>query len=117
VLESLLVLAILAAVIGTSLLIPMITGPGVVIAGAICVLVGMLFGLPTGAWYHVKLHGVLAARDELRSGWWLHPTAFHARLHADERARVMPWFYAGGAGFGLIVLGCAAMLVGLYVAA
>lgn len=114
--EFLLVLAILAAVIGSSLLIPMVTASGILVAGVTTVAVGMLIGVPTGAWYHVKLHAALADRGELEPGWWLRPTAFHARLRAHERARVMPWFYAGGAGFGLTILGCGVMLMGVYIA-
>ena len=113
-LEILIVLLILGALMGAGVLVSVITGPGMVVAGMSCVVLGMLIGVPTGAYYHVKLHAALAPRDELPPRWWLQPTTLHGHLRPQERRRVMPWFYAGGAGFALTILGCGAMLLGVY---
>lgn len=112
--ELLIVLLILGALIGAGVLVSVITGPGMMVAGVFCVVLGMLVGVPTGAYYHVKLHAALAARAELPPRWWLQPTALHGQLRPEERPRVMAWFYAGGAGFALTILGCGAMLLGIY---
>ena len=78
-------------------------------AGALAIAAGLLVGVPTGFWYHVALGRALRAHGALPARWWVRPTAFHSGLSEAERARVLPWFFAGGAGFALTVVGCAAL--------
>lgn len=66
---------------------------------------GFILSLPTGLVYHVKLHRCLSARGQLPRGWIWGPIALNARLLPQEKGRVLPWCYAGAAGFGVIVLG------------
>lgn len=73
---------------------------------------GLLFGLPTGAWYHVELRRALLRNGELPARWWLQPTRLHGRIPAPDRRRVLGWCLAGAAGFGVTVLGCAVVAIG-----
>lgn len=75
-------------------------------AGGFLVVAGLLFSLPCAVRYHLLLRGALAPRGALDRGWIWNPTGHHARLTDAERARVLPWFYAGAAGWGASVLGC-----------
>lgn len=76
------------------------------LAGAQLVIAGLLFGVPTGAWYHVALRRSLLRAGALPPRWWLHPTRLHDRIPPVDRARVLGWCYAGAAGFLVTVLGC-----------
>ncbi len=110
--EALLVILGVALLSALALLGPLIPGAWVVMAGAICTATGMLLGVPTGLWYHVKLRSCLGPRDELPERWWVRPVPLNARLRPEERARVLVWFYIGGVGFALCVLGCVLVLAG-----
>ncbi|MBJ79786.1 MAG: hypothetical protein CMH60_00550 [Myxococcales bacterium] len=74
---------------------------------------GLLLGVPTGVIYHIKLFRLLAEKQAPTKGWWLDPRPLHQYLTAEEVRRCVPWFYAGGAGFGFCVLGCLCLLVAL----
>lgn len=99
--ELIVVFAIVAVLCGT-LLAPL---PWVLAAAATCLGLGFAVGVPTGLWYHVALRRELL-EGELPDRWWLRPTALHDRLGDESRARVMPWFFAGGLGFAFTVAGC-----------
>jgi hypothetical protein len=68
---------------------------------------GLVFGLPTGALYHVLLYRSLAACGRLPERWWLSPTSLHGALPAEDRASVLAWCYAGAAGCFACFVGCA----------
>ena len=80
-------------------------------AGAVTTAAGLAFGVATGFWYHVALARVLAPMNALTPRWWLRPVPLHDRLDEAGRQRVLPWFYAGAAGFFVTVAGMA--LIGL----
>ncbi len=67
---------------------------------------GLLLGVPTGVWYHVRLYRALRARGVVASLWWLSPGKHHGLLSKEELRPVMRPFYAGAVGFVLAVLGC-----------
>ena len=71
------------------------------------VIASFAIGLMAGLGYHVMLHRTLSP---LPRGWWWNPTRLHERLADEARARVMPWFVVGAAGFVGSLLGCAAFL-------
>lgn len=73
--------------------------------GSALLLFGLVFGVPTGLWYHVLLHRALAPRGELPRGWIWRPLSLHDRLRPQERPRVLAYCYAGAAGFVLICTG------------
>lgn len=74
---------------------------------------GMALGVPTGAIYHVALYRTLQPRAALPQGWIWRPLELNACLDPDERWRVMPWCYAGGLGFVLVMLGMLVLMVSL----
>jgi hypothetical protein len=113
VIEALLVFTGVGLLAAAGLLAPLVPPESVVLAGAACTAAGMAFGVPTGLWYHVRLRGFLAARGELPERWWLRPVDLHGYLRPGERPVVMRWFYAGGLGFLLTVLGCAVVVLGV----
>lgn len=77
-----------------------------VYGGVILILFGLLFSTPCAVWYHVLLYRSLKPRGALDRKWLWNPTAQHRHLSADEKRRVMPWFYAGASGWGISVVGC-----------
>ncbi len=82
----------------------------------LCTIVGLVLGLPAGFYYHVALYRCLAGKGVLPRRWWWSPVRYHKHLSAHERTRVMPWFFAGGAGFVLILIGSAVALLGVFLA-
>jgi hypothetical protein len=77
-----------------------------IVSGTTIAIFGFLMGVPTGVMYHLRLYQVLHPRNGLDEKWIWNPIAHNERLTEEERGRVMPWCYAGGIGFGFIVLGC-----------
>lgn len=111
--EALLVLLAVGLLSGLALVGPMLPPEWVVAGGGVCTILGLLLGVPTGFWYHVRLRACLLRRAELPQRWWLRPVRLHERLEAAERPEVMLWFALGGAGFGLTILGCFVVGVGV----
>jgi hypothetical protein len=98
-LAPLVLLALLALLVGY---VPLSYIAG---ASVIMVVVGSLFGLPCGIWYHVVLRRELLRGGPLPKGWLWHPVQHHERLDRAGRARIRPWFLLGALGFGVIVGG------------
>ena len=111
--ETGIVLAVVALLAALGVLLPLLPAELIVDAGTAVIVVGAALGLPTGFWYHVRLRAALLQSDRLPARWWLRPVALHGRLSAEDRGRVMRWFYAGGLGFVAIVLGCVAIVAGV----
>jgi hypothetical protein len=80
-----------------------------VYGGVGLVVAGLLFSTPCAIVYHWLLYRALSPRGALDKRWLLNPTGQHKRLLDEERDRVMPWFYAGAAGWGVSVIGCAVL--------
>ena len=78
------------------------------------VLAGLGFGLPTGLLYHVTLHRSLVALGRLPRRWWLHPTALHPALPAEDRFRVLSWCRLGAFGCAVAFLGCGVFGLGAF---
>lgn len=81
--------------------------------GAGIVALGLLVGVGAGFVYHAALFRVLSPSGTLPPGWWWRPTSLHAQLTSAQRRRVLPWFYAGAAGFLVTLAGCAVVLVAI----
>jgi len=107
VIEALIALAALTALGALVWVGPLLPLEWLLSAGVACTALGMLIGVPTGLWYHVRLYAALHPRGPLPARWWLRPVALHDRLDADERPAVMRWFYIGGVGFFVTAAGCA----------
>ena len=99
------------------LLAPVLPVELVLTAGALCSAAGLLVGIPTGLWYHVELHACLRRHGELPAHWWVHPVALHPLIPETCRGRVMAWFYVGGLGFLITVLGCGIVVLGILLVA
>ncbi len=87
--------------------------PSLLLAGAVTTAAGLAFGIATGFWYHVALARALSPMKALTPRWWLRPVPLHARLDDGGRQRVLPWFYAGAAGFFVTVVGMALIALGI----
>jgi hypothetical protein len=83
------------------------------VVGAVTTGAGLAFGVATGLWYHIALARALARMKALTPRWWLRPVPLHARLDEAGRRRVLPWFYAGAAGFFVTVAGMALIALSL----
>jgi len=81
--------------------------------GFIILTVGIIEGIPTGLYYHVVLYRLLHPRGRLPPGWWIAPAQYHVHLSDAEGRRVRRWFFLGGLGFLLCILGGILALFGL----
>ena len=115
-LEALLVFGVLAILILAGILTLIVNWATLIIAGAVLVAIGTVVGVPAGFWYHVRLYAHLAPRGELPARWWVSPVQHHEKLLDGERPDVLRWFYVGGAGFMVILLGCVVVALGVLVA-
>ena len=106
-------LLIVVAVVLGILLAAVTPWTSLLVVGAATTAVGLAFGVATGFWYHVALARALSAVKALTPRWWLRPVPLHARLDADSLQRVLPWFYAGAAGFVVTVVGMALIALGI----
>ena len=111
--EAFIVVALVALLAGVGLVGPLLSPALVVDAGIALVVLGALFGVPTGLWYHVRLRAALARAGLVPARWWLRPLDHHDRVPEPELPGVLFWFYLGGSGFGVIVLGCLAIAAGV----
>ena len=82
--------------------------------GAVMCVVGLVGGVPSGAIYHVVMYRLLRKSGPVPTAFWLRPTDFHVRLTDEERRRVRRWFFAGGAGFALAILGAVLVAIGAW---
>ncbi len=81
--------------------------------GAGVLALGLIVGVTAGIVYHVALFRALSPLGVVRAGWWWRPTSLHAYLSPVQRRWVMPWFYAGAAGFFVVLAGCAVVLAAI----
>jgi ABC-type lipoprotein release transport system permease subunit len=112
-LETLIVLGVVAAMVAAGLVVLSIPAGVLLLAGLLCSLLGLLVGVPAGFWYHVRLRRALLRRPPLPERWWLHPTRFHGELGPAERKPVMPWFYLGAVSFMVCMLGALLAMLGV----
>jgi hypothetical protein len=111
-LELVLVVALVGGLVGIPLVLSVAPWELVFGAGAGLIALGMLIGVPAGAYYHWLLYRAIAPRTTLGRSWWWRPTAWHGALAPSERPRVLRWFYIGAAGFLIAIAGCALFAVG-----
>jgi len=90
--ETLLVFVGVVLLAAGALVVHLVPAEWVVQAGWVCTAAGLLLGVPTGFWYHVRLRACLRRTGKLPA--------------PEEQPGVLAWFFAGGVGFGLTVLGC-----------
>lgn len=114
--ELLLVLAIFLLLAGGATALQTVRWETFAWLGTGLVLAGLGFSLPCALRYHWLLWKHLSARGVLAPRWIWNPTAQHRLLLPAERGRVLPWFYAGAAGWGVTVLGCAIIGVAAWLA-
>jgi hypothetical protein len=108
--ELLMVLGLIVGIVAAA----MVAWTSLLVAGMVLTVVGLVFGVLTGFWYHVVLARAVAAPASTPQ-LWLRPASLHVRLDEISRRRVMPWFYAGAAGFVVTVVGLAVFALGLAV--
>lgn len=77
--------------------------------GEITAALGLLLGVPPAVVYHVRLWQELTLAEVPTRGMIWNPIRFHDRVPWHRQNRYLPWFYAGGAGFVIVVLGLAFM--------
>jgi hypothetical protein len=112
-LELVLVIAAVVSVGVIGLTTAVITPQLMTMVGLWILLSGLLLGIPTGVWYHVVLYRALVHTMSPPRRWWTSPVQYHARLSAQDVARIKPWFTLGGVGFVLSVAGGLAAMAGL----
>jgi hypothetical protein len=109
------ILIVLGLVVGATAVV-VVPWSSLLAAGVVTTATGLVFGVATGLWYHVALGRALAAASALTPRWWLRPVPLHERLQARALRPVLPWFYAGAAGFVVTLAGIAMIALGMAVA-
>lgn len=104
--EALFVLVALLLLVAIGVAQMVLSLSALVTVGLLCIVVGGLLGLPAGLYYHVVLYRCLQELGGAPRGWYWHPTRYHRRLDRSQMSGVRLWFTLGGAGFGLMILGC-----------
>jgi hypothetical protein len=109
VIEAIFVVLGVGALSALALLAPHVPIEPILVAGTGCTVFGLVLGVPTGLWYHVKLRAALLQAGRLPERWWIHPVSLHGDIPPERQATVLLWFYIGGVGFGFTMLGCLAV--------
>ncbi len=112
--EALIVLGAVGVLVLTGLVLTVIEPHALLLVGLSAIALGFVVGVPAGVYYHVKLYRFLRALGSVPRSFWLYPTRYHGHLQQDAWRSVAPWFYAGAAGFGLIVLGGVILALGVF---
>jgi hypothetical protein len=113
-LEILIVFGVFAAMAGWALAGAAVSAETLFFAGLWLVGGGLVFGLPTGLLYHLLLRRSLLREGLLPPRWWLRPTQLHDQIPRTDRRLVLGFCYAGAAGFLVILLGCAVVVIGVW---
>lgn len=103
---------VVALALGAMMTLALVPWPWLLEAGALLTALGLLVGLPPALVYHLRLRAALLRQDALARRWWVEPARLHRHLGPADRRRVLPWFVAGAAGFVVVVVGCALVLLG-----
>jgi hypothetical protein len=106
------IVGVIALVIGVTALFALVSWWVLFGSGIALIVFGMLLGIPTGFWFHVVLYRVMKKRGIVVKRWWLRPVGIYESLAREDRRRVAPWLYLGGAGFAFALMGCALFAVG-----
>jgi hypothetical protein len=102
--EALLALGVVVALAGLGGLVLLPWEP-LLHGGLVASAIGLGAGVPLAVVYHVQLYRGLRACGGVPRGWIWNPIALHDQLTPAWRRRVVPWAWAGGAGFVVVVLG------------
>lgn len=108
-------LLIVLSVIAGGFVAALVPETVILLAGALTTAVGLTFSVGTGLTYHILLARALSTVNALGPRWWWRPVELHDRLDATGRRAVLPWFYAGAAGFVVTVAGLALLTLGVAV--
>lgn len=111
--ELLIALAPLLALVGLAILATLLPLSWIASGSLALMLLGFLFGVPSGVYYHVLLRRELRRQGPVPKGWYWQPQHYHHTLAAPAVAGLRPWFLLGAAGFGLIILGFALAVLAL----
>lgn len=74
---------------------------------------GIIEGIPTGLYYHLRLYQILGPRGRLPPWWWVSPQQYHVYLDKKEYRVVRRWFLLGGIGFLFSIIGGVLAFLGL----
>ena len=95
--------------------IPLIDLEPAVSLGTTLLVVGFGIGLPASSVYHVLLRNALTRRQALSKGWYWDPMRYHHLVPPGPRRVIERWFFAGGAGFVILVLGVVIIVISMLV--
>jgi hypothetical protein len=113
-LELMLVIVIVAVIFGIRWIMEAsVSGSTFTVLGLSFLTAGIIEGIPTGLYYHIVLYRVLHPRGKLPPGWWISPSQYHVHLSKEEARRVRRWFFLGGMGFLLCIVGGLLALSGM----
>jgi hypothetical protein len=107
--ELLVVLGLLVGLVGAPALVAVAPWDVTFGAGVALVALGMVVGVPAGAYYHFRLWRALKPTGL----WWLHPIPLNSQLKPADRPAVLLWMRVGAVMFGVIILGLALAVVGV----
>lgn len=112
-LESLLAVGLLALLVGLGAL-SFVPWEQLFSWGQWTIACGMAVGVPPAVVYHVILYRALRAHRIDTTGFIWNPIRFHHLLVPAARRGFLPWFYVGGAGFVVVVLGLVLLIAAMF---
>ena len=114
--ELILSIGVVASLAMLTVLPRVVSMGGLIATGAVCIVLGLVFGLPVALYYHLRLFRGLHSLGASTHRWWVDPRPLQRALPEQEQRLLTRLFWVGGAGFLLTMVGCvvlaSAVLVG-----
>lgn len=95
-------------------LLPYINSIILLTIGVTLIILGLLFGVPIGFYYHILLFQRRRLIDHSLKYWWISPQRNHKYLPGKDQEVLNRWFWIGAIFFNLSIIGCVLVFISLF---
>lgn len=92
-----------------------INGITFLLVGFMLIILGLLFGVPVGFYYHLLLFQRRRLIGQRLKNWWIYPQRYHKHLPEEEQRVLNRWFWIGAIFFNLSIVGCGLVFISLFI--